>query len=93
MCQTFQDLFVLILYEATTKLVSNYLDLFRWQGAIRFINGAYTPVREHYKSNRNAAKGKEMNDLRSVLPLIDYVTPPLLGNFILQVEKSGTHNG
>jgi hypothetical protein len=30
------------------------------QGVIRFKSGAYTPVREHFESNRNAVHGQKM---------------------------------
>jgi hypothetical protein len=40
--------------------VSKALDFVRWQGVIRFKSGAYTAVREHFKSDRNAARGQKM---------------------------------
>jgi hypothetical protein len=36
------------------------LDLVRGQGGIRFESGAYTSVREHFETDRNAAIGQEM---------------------------------
>ena len=47
----------------TLELVKSDLktsDHARRQGAIRFKSGAYTIVREHFESDRNAAFGYEM---------------------------------
>ena len=56
------------------KLVSKSLDLVREQGAIRFKSAAYTAVREHFESDRNAAIGQEMKVLKPVLGKLGYLS-------------------
>ena len=54
------------IYKNTYKLALKALDLVRWQGARGLESGAYTPVREHFQSPRNAASGQEMKLLKTV---------------------------
>jgi len=51
---------------AKLDLVSERLDFVRGYGAIRFKSGAYTTVREHFKSDRNTALGQKINIMKSV---------------------------
>ena len=43
------------------EVVSKPQIVFKGKASIRFKSGAYTLVREHFKSNRNAASGRKMH--------------------------------
>jgi hypothetical protein len=46
--------------KVDVKLAFKPLGFDRGQDVIRFKSGAYTPVREHFESNHNAAHGQKM---------------------------------
>jgi hypothetical protein len=52
--------FEIIFKNTNAEVVSKAQVVFEGKASIRFESGAYMPIREHFKANRNAAIGHKM---------------------------------
>jgi len=48
----------MLIFIIQVEVVSKWQITFKGKASIRFKSGAYTLVREHFKSNRNTAIGR-----------------------------------